>query len=201
MIIKVEVSGACLSSGVRLYKLCEKFKARVRAYDPATGNYRVVFTLQYKGDRNSIYGKLKSMLKSLNEVSDSCLVTLRIVMPLSKGCRQDGMTVRGCPLRIRRVLKGIPKTKCVDFGNEYRCVRVFEDQRAVLSVCRRRAITLLSVFGNLQDFAESVVRCSADELLRSMLDVLLRFAEDLGQSLRRAGAVGEAWPESRNTCR
>jgi len=184
VIIKAEVSGSCRGSAVKLHKACEKFHAKVRSYDPVTGTYSVAVEIQWSGDETLACQKLITFLKLLDSVSDACLTTPRVIIPL-RGRSDEGLTARGCPQHVRKALKNLGGVACMDFGSEYRCLRASGNQRTVIAICRRRAVTIISAFGNLQNFAEAPIPCSADELLRNTLDELLRFTNDLRNTIMR----------------
>ncbi len=144
VILRIEIMGVSKEGFVKLYRACREHNVFIKYTDPASNAFHA--RIHFSGLSGDILGKIKELIKRIDQVSSYCEVLVTAIIPHEDLPRSETTPEHGCPREIERHLKKI----CA------RYVRSTHEGRGVLEingvpmliVCRRRTTQILPVKGS-----------------------------------------------------
>ncbi len=168
---------------VKLYRACKEHNVFIKYTDPASNAFHA--RIHFSGLGGDISGKVKELIKRIDQVSSYCEALVTTIIPHEDLPRSETTPEHGCPKEIERHLKKI----CA------RYVRSTHEGRGVLEingvptliVCRRRTTQILPIKGSADTYSLTSpltpTRIACDE--RENLERILKQLKDVASLLRQ----------------
>ncbi|GEM_PF-3168887 len=149
VILRIEIMGVSREGFIKLYRACREYNVLIKRTDPASNAFHA--RIHFGGLSEGNLGKIKELVKRIDQISSYCEVLVTAIMPHEDLPRSETMREHGCPRKIERHLKKIC-AKYVRSAHEGRGV-LEVNSVPTLIVCRRRTTQILPIKGSADTYS------------------------------------------------